>query len=340
MKTATPKNLLILTLLAWLISSCASMQPLSNYARSGDTVSLALGGTIDANAQVSVLKKDTITITITDSAGVTSPVMLRYLFRTYADPASAIGYRSYPVTNWLPIEAYPEPYTGQWIAIIDLTDPVSLTPVPLAVGTATISVSSPDLIDFIDRVGLGWTWTDGNLASIPIEILPGAGSSNSLNYLSPISADPSFSLEPIDQIEVLPQGVPSNIVGGGEFSFSYRHDDFNIQAHGIRVVPTTPDPTAQLAYSRTDQGDGTTLLKVTVTNPNGFLQTNVHDIKIMSGMSPFRSLGFILVWDDPNGQNIVDDANWQTSIQMLTGSYVDIDGAPMPELTPTMTKVN
>jgi len=341
MKTTKPINLLLFVILAWLISSCASMRPLSNYARSGDTVSLALGGTLDSNAQVSVLKKANITITITDSASVTSPVTLRYLFRTYPDPTSGLGYRSYTNQGDGKIVPYVAPYSGQWMAIIDLADPVTGDPVPLAVGSATISVTSPDLQDFVDHVGYGWTWTDGSLSSIPIEILPGTGSSNPLNYLGPISRDPMLTLQPMHQIEVLPQGTPVNVIGGGEFVFSYRHDDFTSPtAYGIRAVSTTPDPAAQLAFSRIDQGDGTTLLKVTVTNPNGFLQTNNRDNRFMSGMSPFRSLGFVLVWDDFYGGAIVDDSNWEMSIQMLSGSYVDINGAPMAELTAVMTKVN
>lgn len=56
----------------------------------------------------------------------------------------------------------------------------------------------------------------------------------------------------------------------------------------------------------------------------------------MGGVSPFRSLGFLLVWAD----GVVDDVGWQNSIQLLASRYVDIDGNPMPELSASMQKIN
>ncbi|MBT8438128.1 MAG: hypothetical protein KJO91_00260, partial [Gammaproteobacteria bacterium] len=215
------KNCILLIMIAMLSVGCSSMQPISSYARSGDTVMIALGGTFESNAQASILKKENVTVTITDSSSITSPVTIRYLFRVYADPTSGYGYRVHPLNSMYgEIETYVEPYSGQWLAVVDLVDPVTGNPVPLAPGAANLSVSSPDLVSFIDHYGLGWPWTDGDLSSIPIEILPGTGSLNPLNYLGPISKDPMLSLQPMHQIEVLPQGTPSNVIGGGEFVFS------------------------------------------------------------------------------------------------------------------------
>lgn len=48
------------------LSACGSSQSVSSYARTGDTVFVSLGGS-ESHALVSVLKKESITITITDS---------------------------------------------------------------------------------------------------------------------------------------------------------------------------------------------------------------------------------------------------------------------------------
>ena len=69
-------------------SGCTSMQSMSSYARTGDTVTIALAGTEDTNALVDILKKEDINITITDSASNTYPVKLRHLFRLYPDNSS------------------------------------------------------------------------------------------------------------------------------------------------------------------------------------------------------------------------------------------------------------
>jgi len=331
MKSGVSCKLWLLVTVVVLASGCASMQPVSNYARSGDTVMLVLGGTDEGNAQVPVLKKQNMTVTITDSLGSTYAVKLRYLFRTYSDPASKYGYRAstYPGKYY---ETYVPPYSGEWVAVIDLADPVTGDPVPVSTGPATISVTSPDLVSFVDYSNFGWIWTNGDLSSIPIEILSGTGSSNPMNYLDSVNYDPMTALEPLPQIEVVPGGAPLTAVGGGSFTFSYQNADFG---DGIRVVPTTPDPGVQLSFKSIDQGDGTSLLNVVIMNPNGFRINNNRAVGLMKGKSLFRSLGFVMTWE--NGT--VDDTNWEASIQMINGGYVDVQGNAMPELTPAISKV-
>ena len=84
------------TLLA--VFGCASQQPLSHYARSGDTVAVSLGGT-DSNALASVLKKENITVTLTDAANSVHPLKVRNVFRVYSDRTSRYDYRS-PTSNF------------------------------------------------------------------------------------------------------------------------------------------------------------------------------------------------------------------------------------------------
>lgn len=318
-------------------TGCASMQPLSSYARSGDTVTVSLGGT-DSNALASIVKKENVTVTITDAAGANYPVKVRNVFRIYGDPSSKYAYRSVLDNEFF--EGFVLPHQGQWMAILDLIDPASGQPLPLAVGKATLAVASPSLQPWFDYPGWGWTWTNGNLSSIPIEILAGSGSPNPLNYMAPITTYPLDALEPGPQIEVTAAGTPSQSVGGGTFTFRYAVASFNRQRP--RAIVATPDDNVELASQNVDQGDGTALLKVMISNPHGF---NVDNQKtdaggqsvLANGCSLRRSLRFSLVWDASN--TAVTDANWQGAISLVDARYIDLYGNAMPELAPVLEKI-
>ena len=51
---------MLLGLTITLFSGCSSMQSMSSYARTGDTISIALGGSEDSNSLVEILKKEDI----------------------------------------------------------------------------------------------------------------------------------------------------------------------------------------------------------------------------------------------------------------------------------------
>jgi len=319
----------LLIVLFMLCAGCASQQPLSNYARPGDTVMISLGGT-NNYATVPVVKKENLSITITDALSASYPVKVRKLFRVYSDPTSGYDFRTRGST-FSSNDSTVRPHQGLWLAIIDLVDG-SNNPLPLAVGSASLSVSSPDLVS--TSYFSGWPWTNGDLNNIPLEILTGTGSPNPLNYMAPVKYEPTTSLEPLPQVQVAASGTPSTVTGGASYVFSYRHDDFGTGLALPYVVTTTPDPYIQLGVSRADQGDGTTLLRVNIINPKGF---NTDDSKsgLIAGMSMLSSLKFSIVWSNP----AVDDSNWQNSLQLISSDYFDLNGDPITGLTPQLTKV-
>jgi len=340
-------RLLMLGLTAVLISSCSSMQSMSSYARTGDTVTIALGGTEDSNAFVEILKKEDIVITITDSSQTTYPVKLRHLFRVYPDHSSSYIFNTKSVAGGNALDAYAAPLLGQWMATVDLVDPVTLALPPLFEGEAIISVSSPTQLDsFKDYPGWGWGWTNGSLASIAIEILPGTGTPNTLNYLGPMSHDPIADLEPLPQIIIAPSAAPSVNIAGGSFKFVYNRDDFS---SGLMVVPSNHDPNVQLTSNITDLGDGTKQLDVILLNPKGFLNHNDRtgdyeefygsgfDTMAIGRMSPLRSVRFNIVFKESAIAN--SETNWQSSVQMVSGNYVDMQGNTVLDVTPVMKKV-
>ena len=324
MKTLNP----LLALLFLLCAGCASQQPLSNYARPGDTVMISLGGT-DNYATVPVVKKENLSVTITDALSASYPVKVRKLFRVYSDPTSGYDFRS-RATGLSSNDAVLRPHQGMWLAIIDLVDG-SDNPLPLAIGPSSLSVSSPDLVS--TSYYSGWTWSNGNLDNIPLEILAGTGSPNPLNYMAPVSSEPASSLEPQPHVQVTVSGTPNTFVGGASYVFSYRHDDFGNALAAPYVVTTTSDPYIQLGVNRTDQGDGTTLLRVNIINPKGF-NTDDSKLGLVAGMSMLGNLRFSIVWSNP----AVDDSNWQSSLQLVSSDYFDLNGDSITGLTPQLTK--
>ncbi len=322
------KTAVLLMAATWLGTGCTSLQTMSSYARTGDTVTVALGGSTTV-ALAPVVKKENVKVKITDSAGVTYPVKVRYVFKTYSDPASRYAYRNF--YNYNDFVTMNKPYQGQWMAVIDLVDPDTGNPPPLAEGMASLAISSPDLkTHYFGDI----SWTNGNLSAIPIEILAGTGHSNSLNYMDSLMMDPMPLLEPLPEVEVSPKGTPLLEVGGGEFVLSYVNADFQVAP---KVIPTTPDTNVQILSNVTDQGNGTSLLKVLVMNQHGFRIDDKRDDSLNKGKSQFRSLAFGVIWD-PLYSSVLE-ASWQNSLQFVSGQYFDVEGKPMSELTAQVAKV-
>lgn len=331
---------ILMLMLPLTMFGCASQQSLSSYARTGDTVMVSLGGT-DTNALVPVLRKENITATITDSANNVYPIKVRNVFRVFSDPTSKYGYSGPKNVNfneaeweeWVPSNL------GLWMAVVDLIDPSTGQLPSLTIGQGKLSIMSPELVPSIDYTGFGLTWPNGNLSAIPIEILPGTGSPNPLNYMQPVTHSPLDSLEPNPQIEVRAY-VPdqfSTIVGGGTFVFRYVTADFGTAAgHRPRVTTTGDDQNVQLASRYADQTDGTTLLTVLIVNPHGFNPNNIKT-NLVGGRSLLRSLRFNIMWRDP--AKAIDDQNWQDSIQFVSGQFVDLNGNSLPSVTPILAKV-
>lgn len=328
-----------------LIVGCSSQQPLSNYARTGDTVAVAIAGTEQSNALVEILKKEEIAVTLTDSAGAVHPVKLRNLFRVYGDYSSGYMHRTHLQNGGPWYDSFVPVYMGQWMAVVDLVNPSTDAAPTLAVGAATLNFAAPTQLNpTADYPGYGWTWTNGNLSAVPIEILPGTGAPNPLNHQQPVNFSPIGALEPLTQILVEPSGTSTGLIGGGSFTFVYTPEDFGAP---LKAVPAGHDPNVQLSSSYTDLGNGTRMLKVIIMNPSGFLSNNnlrgsTAYVDTHSRKSPLKSLRFNLVWDGITQTTNVTDANWQNAIQLVPeqSGYIDIDGNPMPQLTPVMAKTH
>lgn len=309
------------TLLLFL-SACSAIQPLGNYARTGDTVSIAVYPTDG----LGVIKKEQASVSLTDAAQVVHPVTLRNVFRVYSDPSSRYSLRAAKTTaGWssaAPIESYANAYQGQWLAIVDLVNPATGVADPLATGPATLVFTTPN---------------SPSPATSTLEILPGLGKRNRLdgNY-NYGSYAPVSTLEPTPQVSVDFTAIPTAPLGGGTFVVNYDTATFGASNTSPWAVVTSPDPNIQLIANTVPLANGTTDLRVSVLNPHGF-QTDDANTGLVNQMSKRSHLAFTIIWDP--SLTTVTDANWPTVLRLTRGYYFDLNGTPVPSLTPTLTKV-
>ncbi len=324
-KNSTWIRVVILLGLAALASGCAGVQTLSNYARTGDTVSMAVWQTTPGP----LLKQEDVSAAVVDSAGVSHPVTLRNLFRVYSDPTSSYAIRSVKDQGWSspqPDETYSTPYMGQWMAVVDLIDPTTGQPPALATGSAQLVLTDSNPAD-----------TNSPFTS-SLTILTGTGAINPMAIQGGLSGYvPLNTLEPMPQVAVTMSGTPSAPLGGGTFVFSYNTAAFGGANTAPTVVMTSPDRNIELSSSQAAQSNGTTLITVNILNPHGFEVGDNTGANLMNQMSLQRGLKFLIVWD--KSLTNITDANWQSYLQLQSGYYFDLNGAPVSGLTPVLTKL-
>lgn len=314
------RNLIVVVLVGAVLAGCAGQQTLSNYARTGDTVAIAVA----PSEPDLFIRKEDASVTLHDAAANTYAVTLRNLFKVYADPSSSYAVRSLRKSGWAspePYEVLADPYQGYWIGIVDLVDPTTGVSPSVQTGVAQLVFSSAVTGDKI----------------LDIELLSGQGSPNPLEEaftgLAPVEA-----LESMPQVRVVVGGSPATPIGAGSFTFQYVTGDFGGEETAPRVITGSPDQRIQLMTSRSDNGDGITTLRVMLINPKGFKADNtIIGNELFDGMSLFRDLRFSIVWDKKILS--VTDTNWQSSLYLMDSQYVDLDGNVVTGLVTNMSKI-
>ncbi|MFK5947769.1 MAG: hypothetical protein QM500_03230 [Methylococcales bacterium] len=320
-------NYIALIVISFILHGCASQQAMSSYARTGDTVMVSLGGDY-INALVPVVKKQNMSVSIVDSTGTSYPVSVRYLFQSNSNLMSKYSLRSLVQGSY---DYGQGAYQGLWMAVVDLEDPTTGAKPPLVPGAGTLSFTTSDI-----NTSSGGSY--GNISSIEIEILSGAGNKNPLNSYNAFGniGNPVESLEPAEQIRLTPVNLSGNSnIGGARLTIRYTDNNFT-SAHKPRLVPVSQDPNIQLITSTQPQADGTTLIEAIVMNIHGVKQTNSHH-DLAKGISDFRALELALVW---TGVDTVDDADWQAAIQLNNAEFIDVNGDVIPNASYSLAKVN
>jgi len=194
--------IVLLVLVSFGISGCIGFKPFPLAARPGDTISLALGGSpVHETTPGQQITKNDLSITIEqdkDGNGVidtneTFPVKLRYLFRLYPDLTSRAA--NFNIMNKEP--------AGEWIAIVNLSDPATGSSLALNQGPATLKVNSAKLKNNY------YNMFEGNLQNIPIDILSGTGQSHTFNNI--VNGSNNFynvnELQPLPQLNISLSGT-------------------------------------------------------------------------------------------------------------------------------------
>ncbi len=197
MKHFTTIELMVLLVISLGFSGCVGFQSFPLAARSGDTISLAIGGAPrHETVPGSQITLNDLNITIQQDIngnGVIEPeevfaVKKRYLFRLYPDLTSY-------ASNFTAV--YGSTTIGQWSVVLDLVDPDTDDSLPL------VGDEQAELVVTTSKFREIVFWPlEGSLNRIPITILPGTGESNHFNNDSRFSDTNIANLQPLPQLAI------------------------------------------------------------------------------------------------------------------------------------------
>jgi hypothetical protein len=307
------RSILFLSL-AIILSGCVQQSTNPNEAKSGGVVQIGLGG-IKRNAGANTLLAEDLTVTITDKSGATYPLTTYALFRVYPDHASNYIINRLNPNDTSPTQANTLPYDGGWYIMSILTYEDGY-PLPLVAGNATISITSPKLVNL--QAG-----SEGDLTKIKIKILAGTTTASleqteQFNYYAPKK-----------HLNIKPTGINNNTtVSGAQIRITYNNTQFANASLTPQVVPLSHDPNMQLLVKQKDLGNGTSELIVNLTNPRGFVSMT----NWVAGKSSLADLNLMVV--PVSGL----DADWPTYIQIDSANsfYMDLNGAPIVGAAPVL----
>lgn len=306
----------------WL-AGCVQTKTMPGYARAGDFIVIGLGG-IERNANSEpVLKGSDLTVEITDANNVTHPIQPRYVFKSYPDYAAWVntgiidGRTAVLGLNEL------TPFDGGWFVVAPLTVfGTNNSPLPLAIGAATVSVTSPKLTNTGDNV-------EGDLTAVPIEIIPGTSPFDNdyqRQFYAYTESGVSFVISPDDLTGI-------DAVGGAFLAIDYNDDSFFRADTEPMVVPVNHNPYVQLNYNHVPNGDGTGTLYVTLLNAAGF----TTEANATQNTSPLSSLAVKLVYFVPDLDPLAAQAKASFSVDAANSYYISTDGSILAGVSPVLT---
>ncbi|NQX90006.1 MAG: hypothetical protein HRT77_15215 [Halioglobus sp.] len=312
----------LLLALLWLVG-CVQTKTLPGYARSGDFIVLGLGG-IERNAGgEAVLKNTDLTIEITDANSVTYPIAARYVFKSYPNYAAFANSGTLDGQSALLGLTNLTPFDGGWFVVAPLTVfGTNESPLPLAVGPATVSVTSPKLTN------IGNT-QEGDLSAIPIEIIAGVSAFDNdyqRQFLAYAESGKSFLVSPNDLTGI-------NAVGGAFLTIEYTDDSFFSANTEPMVVPLDHNPFVQLNYNHVPNGDGTGTLYVSLLNSAGF----TTEAGASQNTSTLSNLGVKLLYFVAGLDPLSVQAKASFSIDAANSYYIGTDGSVLTGVSPVLT---
>ncbi|HSB96068.1 MAG TPA: hypothetical protein VLC91_06455, partial [Spongiibacteraceae bacterium] len=299
-------NRLVLTAIALAIvclSGCVQIASIPSYARAGDTVVLGLGG---INRNWHGEKPKNLQITITDSAAHTYTLKLGTIFQAYPDYLSATNYTALSGDDGVKLQAY----DGGWFIAAGLTNANSV-PLPLALGSATLHITADNYTAVVDDQGQLFT-QEGNLASIPLEILAGAPSNT--NATAQFGAYDNNDTHFV----VRPSSTSTTTLGGAYYVINYQTDsDFGVLKP--MFFPVSRNPFVKMDYKLQQNSNGTGTYYVYIYNPSGFTASSPRDPK----QGSLQDLSVNLEYYDVYG---ADAAKANFSLDTANSYFIDSSG--------------
>jgi len=268
MKRSTMIELMVLMTISLGFSGCIGHQSFPLAARSGDTISLALGGTLwHETSPGQQITLDDLDITIQQDingngvidADEVFSVKKRYLFRLYPDLTSYVWNFSTPYFGT------PVGQSGEWSVVLDLVDASTNSLLPL-VGDreAAIVVATNKLHDNY------WGGLEGSLSNIPITILSGTGQSNNFNNLGGPLVDMA-NLRPLPQLAIGFSGSAS--IAAAALDIDYDETVLKTQS-SIKIIQDIAKPNVIL-NQRIYSDNGNWKMRIFLMSNTGTLAANL-----------------------------------------------------------------
>lgn len=299
-----------------ILTGCIGVQTLPDFARSGDVVNVVLGG-VNGNIGGQLIVPSDLVVSLTDSTLQQHTPQVLGVYRAYPDHTSRYSVTSQDRGD--PNYGSLNPHDGALWASIALLDSGG-NPLPLATGTAELSISSSKLPQ----------GQNGNYVSLPLEIVP--GQSDPLDQF-----DLQFqAYESLRYLTIKPDTTPVTDIGGAQIEIVFDSSLTLTHPFELRAVPINHNPNMSLIQSVTDNGDNTKTLKIFLTNPNGFVSV----ANWMQGQSTFEDLALgITSADGLVGiivTNAVIAAPGTMDLISVNSYYVDLDGNPIVGVNPIL----
>ena len=303
-------------------TGCVNLKALPSYARSGDIVNIGMAGIKFNTDGMVTLRPTDVTATITDANSTVHNAKVLRTFRAFPDNTSFYAFGALDRSPENGGYGSIEPFDGQWWITVHLVDPLTDTPLPLAVGNATISLASAEVVD---TLGI-----DGALDQFDVEIISGV--------VNKAPTDTDFYLyAAFDQQQALtiqPDNLTGvSMIGGLQLKLDYNP---NALVSGMtrvpHLVPVSHAPHINIIQNNVDNGDGTHALIAMVTNPKGFVPNSDYGGTWVIGAGIFKDLNFAVLTDDSNLANYA--VNY--SIDSANSFYVDENGDPILSVNPVL----
>ena len=219
-----------------ILSGSQSDVTLSRAVRTGDTLVVSLGDADPqgkyANINSTLLREGDVLAKIVDNSYITHPVTVRHLFRVFGDPTAVnVNARG----------------QAQWMAVIDLVNPLSGNPPPMALGNGVLQLSS-------DKFNA--------MHTVKTTIIAGTGTPHPFitkNEPSYLGLDKMAFVRPAKQALVSVNGtLPADVkLAGAEYRFSipavHSTDFFGDRIEAVTPAKLTSGAPMYFEFGRTEQ---------------------------------------------------------------------------------------